>query len=228
MAVPSSGQLSMRGLHQEKEYDNYGYTIPVNGQISLADLAEGGNSHGSLISYESTNTNSASYPNAITPHSIAEWYGYDHDVPYDANALNVSLSRVAMPAHSANKPYNQQTFYYNGASWVQTDSVFKNFDSSNTPSNWYYSWWNVPQRLNQTNRIWFRAVSTPNWTYRIDLYTNSGYEFENSTSTTTSNITVTSVTTGTTTMTVYFTINNTGNFTQYSAYMYLDFNIKKL
>ena len=45
----------------------------------MKDLAEGGSSGGSGLSFEETNTNSSSYPNTSTPHAMNEWYSYDHD-----------------------------------------------------------------------------------------------------------------------------------------------------
>ena len=79
MAVPSSGTLSMNGLHKEKTIDNYSGFGSVPSFVSLFDLVHGGNIKGSGVSYETTNTNSAYYPNTTVPHGMSEWYSYDHD-----------------------------------------------------------------------------------------------------------------------------------------------------
>ena len=71
MAVPSSGTLSLRGLGREKVYDNYSSTSNLI-NVSLSNLATG-------TGYDSTNAASTSKPNSTTPHSMSEWYGYDHD-----------------------------------------------------------------------------------------------------------------------------------------------------
>lgn len=87
MAVPSSGSLSMQDIACEKVFDNYNH--PTDGigasqragigAISLADVSTSGNSNGSGTSFDATNTNSSSYPNGTTPHSMSEFYDYDHD-----------------------------------------------------------------------------------------------------------------------------------------------------
>ena len=79
MAVPSSGELSMQGLHKEKTIDNYGGFGSTPNTVSLYDLVNGGNTNGSGVSYDTTNTQSAQSPNTIVPHEMSEWYSYDHD-----------------------------------------------------------------------------------------------------------------------------------------------------
>ena len=76
MAVPSTGSLSLAKIRDEIENNNYnanlyGYT---SGQTSLTDLGGGTN--------DAINTANASAdrPSGFTPHSMSEFYGYDHDV----------------------------------------------------------------------------------------------------------------------------------------------------
>ena len=80
MAVPSSGELSMLGLANEKYEDDYTAGESL-GAISMYDLINGGDTNGSGAQggYEVTNTNSSSYPDTTTPHRMSEWYSYDHD-----------------------------------------------------------------------------------------------------------------------------------------------------
>ena len=79
MAVPSSGNISMLGLAREKVYDDYDYYVTPTGPYSMYDFVNGGDTNGSGVSFETTNTNSSSYPNTTEPHQMSEWYSYDHD-----------------------------------------------------------------------------------------------------------------------------------------------------
>lgn len=67
MAVPSSGTISLAGIKNEVNEDDYNAGVSYTG-ISLQELATG------VI-----NTNSASTPDSNTPHRMSEWYGYDQD-----------------------------------------------------------------------------------------------------------------------------------------------------
>ena len=72
MAVPSVGALSLLGIRNEIGDDNYSSgTSRTN--ISLKDLSDG--------SVETINTANASSdrPDGSAPHSMSEWYAYDHD-----------------------------------------------------------------------------------------------------------------------------------------------------
>ena len=63
MALPSSGQLSIRNINVEIG------RLPI--QTSLDRLENG--------TYATINRNSPSYPNSSNPAAISEWYRYDHD-----------------------------------------------------------------------------------------------------------------------------------------------------
>lgn len=82
MAVPTSGELSLFKLSQEKRIDDYNSSagagaIPV---ISVEDLVLGQNTQkNNGHNWDATNTDSDQYPNNSRPHSFSEWYGYDHD-----------------------------------------------------------------------------------------------------------------------------------------------------
>ena len=91
MAVPGSGTLEIKGLHNEKVNDNYNSTNTPsdNTMVNMFDLVNGGNTSGSIAvtiqgagtatNYEVTNTNSTYHPDTSTPHAMNEWYNYDHD-----------------------------------------------------------------------------------------------------------------------------------------------------
>jgi len=86
MAVPASGEIEMGGLAFEKLIDDYHGSGIISGHVSMYDLINGGSTNGSGNAYETTNTNSSSYPDTSTPHSFSEWYSYDHDAaPATAN-----------------------------------------------------------------------------------------------------------------------------------------------
>lgn len=76
MAVPSSGELSLRSIHQEITLDDYtddDYDEAPSGGYSLTDASDG--------TYGTINTNNASLnrPNGSAPHQMSEFYSYNHD-----------------------------------------------------------------------------------------------------------------------------------------------------
>ncbi len=79
MAVPSSGSITMYGLAREKHHDDYSTNQNILIPISMYDLVKGGDTNGSGVSYDVTTQASSSKPNTSAPHSMSEWYGYDHD-----------------------------------------------------------------------------------------------------------------------------------------------------
>jgi hypothetical protein len=70
MAVPSSGTLVMGKIYQEVDGSGYSSASDPGEIATLAGLVGG--------SPDSLNQNSTSKPNTSTPHSMSEWYGYDH------------------------------------------------------------------------------------------------------------------------------------------------------
>ena len=73
MAVPSSGPLSLLGIQREIFNNNYSASNS-HSDISLTDLSEGAD--------EDINTANAASdrPDGNTPHSMSEFYNYDHDL----------------------------------------------------------------------------------------------------------------------------------------------------
>ena len=73
MAVPSSGSLSLLGIQREIFNNNYSASNS-HSDISLTDLSEGAD--------EEINTANAASdrPDGNTPHSMSEFYNYDHDL----------------------------------------------------------------------------------------------------------------------------------------------------
>ena len=87
------------------------------GGYSMRDLAVGGTSGGSGMSIESTNTSSPSYPNTSTPHSVSEWYDYDHDYTVTSWNANDTVNIVGTMPGAGSTSYvysNLGTFVLSG------------------------------------------------------------------------------------------------------------------
>lgn len=63
MALASSGQISFSDINTELGQSS-------DAQLSIADAAQG--------NVATINTNSSNTPDSSAPHSISEWYSYDH------------------------------------------------------------------------------------------------------------------------------------------------------
>ena len=101
MAVPSSGSLSLFGIAKEVHLDNYNNTVPAPGsggtnwsQLGYPSISLGNMSTGAG-GFDAINSASSSKPNGATPHSMSEFYGYDHD----ASALTL-LQTITGQQHS--------------------------------------------------------------------------------------------------------------------------------
>jgi len=81
MAVPSSGNsLSMLGIFSEKNENDYGAAnIDGESNISLRGLSSNSFSDTSTGGNINLNANSTNKPDQSAPHSMSEFYGYDHD-----------------------------------------------------------------------------------------------------------------------------------------------------
>ena len=109
-SVPSSTEtLSMTGLAREKVYDNYSTSSTPTGPYSMHDLTQGGNSKGSGVSFESTNTDGPYEPDTSTPHAMSEWHGYDHDYS-------------APPSYVYAHTYLNVYSYDSNNNWTETNS----------------------------------------------------------------------------------------------------------
>tara|TARA_R100000908_G_scaffold65099_1_gene51829 strand:+ start:6570 stop:8150 length:1581 start_codon:yes stop_codon:yes gene_type:complete len=85
MAVPSSGELSLKGI--ANEIDDSDYTSDgVSGAISLTNLSDG-----SVDSLNLSN-DAANRPDGNAPHAMNEWYSYDHDIIAIATPVNLNGS----------------------------------------------------------------------------------------------------------------------------------------
>lgn len=73
MAVPSSGALSLLGIKRELSNDNYSASNS-HSNISLKECSDG------TVATINTGNSSSNRPNGSAPHSISEFYVYDHDL----------------------------------------------------------------------------------------------------------------------------------------------------
>tara|TARA_R110001592_G_scaffold204577_1_gene454647 strand:+ start:22409 stop:22867 length:459 start_codon:yes stop_codon:yes gene_type:complete len=103
MAVPSSGQLSLRSIKRELVYDNYYYSAGL-ANVSLKDTSDG--------TVDTINTHSDSYPNGVAPHGMSEFYSYDHDAT-GLTSFTSSLGHKTQ-ATACGLSLNQ-TYYHNGS-----------------------------------------------------------------------------------------------------------------
>ena len=109
MTVPSSGAITMLGFAREKVYSNYGASGTPTAPYSMKDLAEGGNSGGSGVSFEATNT-SGTYPNDDTPHGMNEWRSYSHGTAYPGFTVYYYASKCSDQSFA-----NERTIYQDSA-----------------------------------------------------------------------------------------------------------------
>ena len=72
MAVPSSGILSLRSIRNELYNNNYNASNTFS-NVSLATMSTGGNAT------INTANSSSDRPNSLAPHSMSEFYSYNHD-----------------------------------------------------------------------------------------------------------------------------------------------------
>jgi hypothetical protein len=82
MACPSTGQITLYGVAKELELNNYSSTIPVSTYISYyADPVSLVNMSTGAGGFDSINTanSAANRPNGSSPHSLDEFYAYNHD-----------------------------------------------------------------------------------------------------------------------------------------------------
>ena len=165
MAVPSSGSLSLQDIACEKVFDNYNH--PVDGlglsqragigAISLKDVSTSGNSNGLGTSFDVTNTNnpSADRPDGSVPHSMSEFYNYDHDASSTSSGtLRYSSGGCGSDGFSACITGASGTYYWSGSGNPITNgyAIFTNSALTSTApagcyasdAGYYRLWVNFP------------------------------------------------------------------------------------
>lgn len=141
MAVPTSGAISLLGIQNEIDEDNYNAGESyIN--ISLRSLEENSD----------INENSAEAPNGESPFAMSEWYGYDHD---------------AVPAFTNTKAVSKtiSTGTSNAITFTDTDDTF-NFTESEA---WTISFWiKVGWDVNLNTNIHFITSHKSGTSYQVE------------------------------------------------------------
>jgi hypothetical protein len=83
MAVPSSGTISLFGIAKELELNDFNSSVPVptytpiyNGPpFPLAEMSKGDGGFDTI----NTANPATDRPDGLIPHSMSEFYSYDHD-----------------------------------------------------------------------------------------------------------------------------------------------------
>ena len=123
MALAASGQISISQINTE-----LGRTSTTT-NTSLAQCSDGTN--GTINTANAT----ADRPNTTAPHSMSEFYSYNHTLS------SVTLFLAAGPSRSSNCGSDIETkYYHNGSGELPTtgDSIFTNSAGTTAASNGYY------------------------------------------------------------------------------------------
>jgi hypothetical protein len=113
MAVPGSGELSLKKLAKEKHFDNYNSNGVISGAISLKDVTVGGTANSGL-NYDTTNTQSPSFPDNNTGYGMTEFYSYDHDF------VAISCSKAMDVVFLLDYTGSMGSYYNNATSGLKT------------------------------------------------------------------------------------------------------------
>ena len=108
MAVPSSGTLSLAGIRAELATNTYNASATT--QSSLLQC-----SNGTVATINTANA-SSDRPDGSAPHSMAEFYAYDHDLSSFANSFAVSKSLTTGEANAITFTDTDGTFNFTGTS----------------------------------------------------------------------------------------------------------------
>ena len=116
MACPSSGtQLILSKIYNELVDNNYGSgTSHTNTNMSLTNMSTGGNPPNEPIN--TSNNPSSNRPDGSTPHSMSEFYDYDHDatksdIRLKTNINLVGTSNLNIPIYTFNFKDDQKVTY---------------------------------------------------------------------------------------------------------------------
>jgi hypothetical protein len=108
MAVPASGAISMIGIRREIGNNNY------NGSVGYTNVSLTAMSLGSNGTINTANA-STDRPNGSTPHSMSEFYSYDHDatsVTYSSLLMSFDASAAAEVCEGSG---TSTTIYYDSS-----------------------------------------------------------------------------------------------------------------
>jgi hypothetical protein len=126
MAVPSSGAISLKGIHQEVNDVGYSTTTFDGNSISLKECSDG--TEGTI----NTANHSSNRPDGSAPHLMSEFYSYDHratksDIRLKTNIQLLGHSDLNIPIYSF-KFKNDLNTTYKGV--MAQDLLEMGFDDS--------------------------------------------------------------------------------------------------
>lgn len=133
MAVPDSGALSMRGIRQEIGQNDYASSAVQYTNISLTNMSTGVN--GTI----NTVNASSDRPDGSTPHSMSEFYSYDHDA---VSLTSVEVGYNSDETDEACSAETTQTFYHDGSGTYPAagDNLYGNSAGTTSAASGYYRW----------------------------------------------------------------------------------------
>ena len=138
MAVPTSGtsNLSMRGIKDELENNNYAGSAAFT-NISLSDMSDGTDATINTANAE------ANRPDAQAPHTMSEWYDYDHDLVGIGTPSNITYASTTQAitftydeASSTERTYVELR-NLNGSTSFQNQPISDTGDMTGTAPNMY-------------------------------------------------------------------------------------------
>jgi len=129
MAVPSSGQLSLNSIYNELAVNDYG-SLNINSDAKLVNLSTGANPPNEAIN--TANNPSSNRPDGSAPHTMSEFYAYDHDATKSDIRLKTNIqllghSDLNIPIYSF-KFKNDLNTTYKGT--MAQDLIKMGFDDS--------------------------------------------------------------------------------------------------
>ena len=130
MAVPASGELSLRAIRNELSTNNYNATSQFT-NVSLNSMSVGTN--GTI----NTNNASADRPDGTAPHNMSEFYSYNHDAVAAPSRTSFSSVRYA----SATCPATLTTTHYHDGSGTyptQGDIIYDSAFTAAPSAGGYY------------------------------------------------------------------------------------------
>ena len=119
MAVPSSGALSLAGIRAELATNTYDATATT--QSSLKGCSEGS------VATINTANSASNRPDGSTPHSMAEFYSYDHDLSSFTDDISFDFDGANDYLHFQSGNFGTDLEATGSVSmWVKLDSMSAN------------------------------------------------------------------------------------------------------
>jgi len=124
MAVPSSGAISLLGIKRELVTNNYASgNIGSPSNISLKECSDG------TVATINTDNDVSNRPNGSAPHSMAEFYSYNHDeVSVTTTAFNYNSESESTGTAACFLEEINETAYHDGSGTYPAigDGVYSN------------------------------------------------------------------------------------------------------